>query len=88
MLKSALVPALCSLTSRNRVLFSLTGGLGATLHHWDIACVNWDGSVVESWWCNVLAKNSVPINQPAQLASQLDGYAVSAPLHSPTFPAD
>lgn len=36
----------------------------ATLHHRDTASVNWAAYVVKSWWCNVLAKSSVSINQP------------------------
>lgn len=46
---SVSVATLCSSTSHNGVQFSFTGGLGVTPHHWDIASVNWDGSVVKSW---------------------------------------
>lgn len=57
----------------------LTSCVGATLHHWDTASVNWDGSVVKSWWCNILAESSVSINQP----EKLNGRAVFGSLHSP-----
>ena len=56
-----------------------SSSVGATLHHWDSASVNWDGSVVKSWWCNILAENSVSVSQP----EKLDGRAVACSLHSP-----
>lgn len=63
--KSGSVPTLCSSASYNRVLFSFIGGVGVTLHHWDIVSVNWDGSVVKSWWCNWLRTACQSISQPA-----------------------
>lgn len=36
-----------------------TSYVGATLHRWDTASLSWDGSVVKSWWCNILAENSL-----------------------------
>lgn len=55
---------------------------GATLLLWNTTSVNWNGCAVKSWWCNILAENSVSINRP----EKLNGCAVLGSLHSPRSP--